>query len=173
MAISETVRKALADATPLYAAAGTVDLAAQKLREVQPMIEKLRDEAPERITRIRATDPKVVQERVTKQAKEVQAKLTQALDGVELDLRKFQDTAQDFTLQQVGRVAEYAVKAGETYDTLVVRGRDAVRTWRGETADQVEDIAAAIEGGETTKPAARPTAKKTPGTKKPSSAASE
>lgn len=158
MPISETLRKALTDATPLYAAAGTVDLAAEKLREVQPALERLRDQAPERINKMRATDPKVVQERVTRQAKEVQAKIGQALGGVELDFRKFRDNAQDFTLQQVGRVAEYAVKAGETYDGLVVRGREAVRTWRGETADQVEDIAAAIEGGP--EPAGKPAAKK-------------
>jgi hypothetical protein len=149
MAITDSVRKAIKEATPLYAAAGTIDYAAEKLREVQPMIEKIRAQAPERIDKVRATDPKVVQDRVAKQAKDVQAKLNEAVSGVEVDLRKFRDTAQDFTLQQVGRVAEYAVKAGETYDGLVVRGRDAVKGWRGEAADQVQDVAAAIEGQDT------------------------
>lgn len=146
MAITDSVRKALTDATPLYAAAGTVDLAAQKLREVPPLIEKLRGEAPERFEKVRAnTDPKVVQDRVTQQAKDAQVKLTQAIGSVELDLRKLRENAQDFAMQQVGRAAEYAVRAGETYNGLVDRGRGAVRTWRGEAADDVEDIAVAIE----------------------------
>ena len=41
--------------------------------------------------------------------------------------------------------AEYAVKARETYDELAEHGEEAVKTWRGEAADQVVDIAAAIE----------------------------
>ncbi|AEW94862.1 MULTISPECIES: hypothetical protein [Streptomycetaceae] len=154
MAITDNVRKALTDATPLYAAAGTVDLAAEKLREVQPLVEKWRDQAPERLNKLKTADPKVVQERVTKQAKEIQAKITEAIGGVELDLRKFRDTAQGFALQQVGRAAEYAVKAGETYNGLVDRGREAVRGWRGEAAEQVEDIAVAIEPEPASDPAA-------------------
>ncbi len=145
MAIAESVRKALTDPAPLYAAAGTVDLAAEKLREVPPLVERVREQAPERLNKLRTTDPKVVQERVAQQAKDVQTKITQKLGGVELDLRKLRDNAQDFALQQVGRAAEYAVKAGETYNGLVDRGRVAVRIWRGEAADEVQDIAVAIE----------------------------
>ncbi|PWI45814.1 hypothetical protein [Streptomyces sp. ICBB 8177] len=156
MAITENVRKALADATPLYAAAGTVDLAAAKLREVPPLLEKLREEAPERLGKVRAADPKVVQERVAQQAKDVQARLTEVIGGVELDLRKLRDNAQDFALQQVGRAAEYAVKAGETYNGLVDRGRGAVKTWRGEAADHVEDLAVVIEAPAPSKSSAEP-----------------
>jgi hypothetical protein len=145
MAITDNVRKALTDATPLYAAAGTVDLAAEKLREVAPLIEKLRDEAPERFEKVRSTDAKVVQDRVARQAKDVQARLTEVFGSVELDLRKLRDNAQDFALQQVGRAAEYAVKAGEAYNGLADRGRGAVRTWRGEAADGVEELAVTIE----------------------------
>jgi heparin binding hemagglutinin HbhA len=145
MAITENVRKALTDPSPLYAAAGTVDLAAEKLREVQPMVERFREQAPERLTKLREADPKVVQERVAKQAKEVQDKITETLGGVEVDLKKLRNTAQDFALQQVGRAAEYAVKAGETYNGLVDRGRGAVRTWRGEAAEEAAEIAVAIE----------------------------
>lgn len=162
MAITENVRKALTDAKPLYAAAGTVDLAAEKLREVPPLIDKIREQAPEQISKVRTTDPKIVQDRVAKQAKDVQAKLTEAFGGVELDLKKLRENAQDFALQQVGRAAEYAVKAGETYTGLADRGRDAVKTWRREAADGTEEIAAVIEpGSESAAPAAKPAVKKT------------
>jgi hypothetical protein len=148
MAISENVRKALADATPLYAAAGTVDLAAEKLREARPLLEKLREEAPERLERMRAADPRAVQERVARQAKDVQAqvhaRLTEALGGVDLDLRKLRENAQEFAMHQLGRAAEYAVRAGETYNGLVDRGRGAVRTWRGEAADGADGLAVTI-----------------------------
>jgi len=145
MPITENVRKALADPTPLYAVAGTVDLAAEKLREVQPLIEKVREQAPERLEKIRTTDPKTVQESVAKQAKDVQAKLTEAFGGAEADLKKLRDTAQEFALQQVGRAAEYAVKAGEKYNGLVDRGRGAVKTWRGEASEEVAEISIAIK----------------------------
>ncbi|GAA1901010.1 hypothetical protein [Streptantibioticus ferralitis] len=145
MAITESVRKALTDPAPLYAAAGAVDLAAEKLGEVPPLLDKLREEAPERFNKVRATDPKVVQERVTQQAKDVQAKITETLGTVELDLKKLSDSAQDFALRQVGWAAEAAVKAGETYNGLVDRGRGAVRTWRGQAAEEAEELAAAIE----------------------------
>ncbi len=176
MAITDNVRKALTDPTPLYAAAGTVDLAAQKLREVPPLIEKLRGEAPQHIQRVRSTDPKVVQDRVAQQAKDVQAKLTETFGSVELDLKKLRENAQDFAMQQVGRAAEYAVRAGETYNDLVDRGRGAVRTWRGETADGVQDLAVTIEPEppvaprtDAGDPARKPTQKQNgkPGPKKP------
>jgi heparin binding hemagglutinin HbhA len=145
MAITDNVRKALADATPLYAAAGTVDLAAEKLREARPLLEKLRDEAPERFEKVRAADPKVVQDRVAQQAKDVQARLAEAFGGVELDLKKLRENAQEFAMQQIGRAAEYAVRAGETYNGLVDRGRGAVRTWRGDAADGAQGLAVTIE----------------------------
>ncbi|WP_431962096.1 hypothetical protein [Actinacidiphila sp. bgisy160] len=149
MAITEDIVKTLKDPTPLYALAGTADLAAEKLKEVPPLIEKIRAEAPERIEKIRGTDPKAVQEKVTAQAKDAQtraqAKVNELLGTIDGDLRKLRDSAQDFALQQVGRAAEYAVRAKEAYDGLAERGKDAVATWRGEAAEQVEDIAVAIE----------------------------
>jgi heparin binding hemagglutinin HbhA len=148
MPITENVRKVLADATPLYAVAGTVDLAAEKLREVPPLIDKVREQAPEQLEKIRTADPKTVQENVAKQAKDVQAKLTEKFGGAEADFKKLRDTAQEFALQQVGRAAEYAVKAGEKYNGLVDRGRGAVKTWRGEAAEEVAEISVAIKPAE-------------------------
>lgn len=146
MAINtDDLRKALTDATPLYALAGTVDLAAEKLGEVPQLVEKLRTEAPKRFEAVRSTDPKDVQALVTKQAKDAQEKLAELLDSLDGDFKKFRDQAQELALQGVGRVAETAVRAREGYEELADRGRDAVATWRGEAADQVEDLAVAIE----------------------------
>jgi hypothetical protein len=150
MAITEDIVKTFKDPTPLYALAGTADLAAEKLKEVPPLLEKLKAEAPERFEKVRATDPKAVQEKVTAQAKDAQskaqAKVSELLGTIDGDVKKLRDAAQDFALQQVGRAAEYAVKARETYDELAERGKDAVATWRGEAdgkADGAEGIAAA------------------------------
>ncbi|MFH8573292.1 hypothetical protein [Streptomyces sp. NPDC017993] len=145
MAITDDLRKTLTDATPLYALAGTADLAAEKLGEVPALVEKVRIEAPKRFESVRATDPKEIQDRVTKQAKDAQGKFNELLGSLDGDLKKLREQAQDLAMQSVGRAAEYAVKARETYDELAERGRGAVQTWRGETADQVEDLAVAIE----------------------------
>ncbi|MER5974018.1 hypothetical protein ABT112_30615 [Streptomyces sp. NPDC002055] len=149
MAITDDLRKTLTDPTPLYAAAGTADLAAEKLKEVPALLEKFRAEAPERIAAVRSTDPKAVQERVTKQAKEaqvtIQGKVNEVLGSLDSDLKKFGQNAQDFALQGVGRAAEYAVKARETYDELAERGQRAVKTWRGDAAEEITEIAVAVE----------------------------
>ena len=65
MAITDDIVKTLKDPTPLYAVAGTADLAAEKLQRVPALIEKIRAEAPERFEKIRNTDTKVFQDRVT------------------------------------------------------------------------------------------------------------
>ncbi|MGP3983415.1 hypothetical protein [Streptomyces sp. KR80] len=162
MAITEDLRKTLTDPTPLYAAAGVTDLAAEKLKEVPALVEKFRTEAPERIAAVRSTDPKAVQERVTKQAKEAQAtvqtKVTDVLGTLDTDLKKLRDQAQDLALQGVGKAAEYAVKARETYDELAERGHRAVKTWRGETAEEIAEIAVAVEPEPERKPEAKPAA---------------
>ncbi|MGW1374009.1 hypothetical protein ACWD6P_06955 [Streptomyces sp. NPDC002446] len=155
MAINtDDLRKALTDATPLYALAGTVDLAAEK---VPQLVEKLRTEAPKHFESVRSTDPKDVQALVAKQAKDAQEKLAELLGSLDGDFRKFRDQAQELALQGVGRLAEGAVQVREGYDQLAERGRDAVANWRGEAADQVEDLAVAIEPEP--KPAARSGAK--------------
>ncbi|MER7988193.1 hypothetical protein ABTY53_21800 [Streptomyces noursei] len=146
MAITtDDLRKALTDATPLYALAGTADLAAEKLGEVPQLVEKIKSEAPKRFDSVRSTDPKDIQSLVTKQAKEAQEKLTDLLGSLDGDLKKFRDQAQELALRGVGRAAEVAVQARETYDELAERGRGAVQNWRGGAAEQVEELAVAIE----------------------------
>jgi heparin binding hemagglutinin HbhA len=157
MAITADLRKTLSDPTPLYFAAGTADLALQQAKKVPGLVEQLRSEAPARIEAVRHTDPKAVQEKAAARAKEagVKAKEAQAnlqskvndfivsLDG---DLKKLGESAQDFALRGVGVAAEYAVKARETYEKVAEHGEQAVKTWRGEAADEIEDLAIAVEG---------------------------
>ncbi|WP_046732039.1 hypothetical protein [Streptomyces humi] len=157
MAITDDLRKTLSDPTPLYFAAGTADLALQQAKKVPGLVEQLRTEAPARIDAVRNTDPKSVQEKATARAKEAGAKAKEAqatlqtrvndfivsLDG---DLKKLGESAQDFALRGVGVAAEYAVKARETYEKVAEHGEQAVRTWRGEAAEEIEDLAIVVEG---------------------------
>ncbi|MEU0145874.1 hypothetical protein ABZ119_07920 [Streptomyces sp. NPDC006288] len=149
MAITDDLRKTLTDPTPLYFAAGTADLAVEQARKVPGLIDQLRAEAPERIDAVRNTDPKAVQERVTSQAKEaqatVQAKVSEVFGALDTDLKKLGETAQDLALRSVGVAAEYAVRARETYEKVAERGEVSVRTWRGETAEEIVEIAAVVE----------------------------
>lgn len=154
MAITDDVRKTLTDPTPLYFVAGTADLAAQKLKEVPSMVEKIVAEAPERFAAVRNTDPKAVQGRVSQQAKEAQEKLTELLGTLDTDLKKLRDTAQDLALQGVGRAAELAVKARERYDEVAEHGQEVVKTWRGEAAEEMVEVASAIEPKEEPVPVA-------------------
>ncbi|MEU0966363.1 hypothetical protein ABZ357_13420 [Streptomyces sp. NPDC005917] len=157
MAISDDLRKTLSDPTPLYFAAGTADLAFQQAKKVPSLVEQLRAEAPARIEAVRKADPKAVQEKAAGRAKEAGAKAKEAqaslqakvngfivsLDG---DLKKLGESAQDFALRQVGVAAEYAVKARETYEKVAEHGEQAVKTWRGDAAEEIEDLAIVVEG---------------------------
>jgi hypothetical protein len=161
MTITDDIVKSLRNPTPLYAVAGTADLAAEKLREVPGLIVRIREQAPDQIEKLRATDPKEVQGRVTAQAKDAQAKLNETFAELDLkelrDFKKLGESVQDLALQGVGRAAGYAAKARETYDELAERGKGAVATWRGEAADEAVEIAAAVEPApedEAPKPAA-------------------
>ncbi|MER8085868.1 hypothetical protein ABTZ57_12140 [Streptomyces sp. NPDC094048] len=182
MAITDDLRKTLTDPTPLYFAAGTADLAVEQARKVPALIEQLRAEAPERIEAVRNADPKAVQEKVTSQAKEaqatVQAKVTEVLGSFDSDLRKLGENAQDLALRSLGVAAEYAVRARETYEKVAERGEQTVRNWRGETADEIVEIAVVVEprkesrptGTAKTESAARPGQTAKPGPAKPSPA---
>ncbi|MEV7414641.1 hypothetical protein [Streptomyces sp. NPDC089919] len=146
MAISDDLRKTLADPTPLYFAAGTADLAVEQAKKVPGLIEQLRTEAPARIEAVRNTDPKVVQDKAREAQAAVTAKVAEVVGSFDTDLKKLGEQAQDLALRGVGYAAEYAVKARETYEKVAERGEQAVKTWRGEVADEIVEIAADIEG---------------------------
>ncbi|MFI5773280.1 hypothetical protein ACIA74_33170 [Streptomyces sp. NPDC051658] len=156
MAITDDLRKTLTDPTPLYFAAGTADLAVEQARKVPALIEQLRTEAPERIEAVRNADPKAVQEKVTSQAKEaqatMQAKVTEVIGSFDSDLRKLGENAQDLALRSLGVAAEYAVRARETYEKVAERGEQTVKNWRGETADEIVEIAVVVEPRKESKP---------------------
>ncbi|MFH9662985.1 hypothetical protein ACH4NF_33185 [Streptomyces sp. NPDC017248] len=148
MAITDDLRKTFSDPTPLYFAAGTADLALQQARKVPALVEQLRTEAPARIEAVRNTDPKAVQEKAAARAKEAQETLqTKVSEFIgALDVKKLGETAQDFALRGVGVAAEYAVKARETYEKVAEHGEQAVKTWRGEAAEEIEELAIVVEG---------------------------
>jgi heparin binding hemagglutinin HbhA len=149
MAIADDLRKTLTDPTPLYFAAGTADIAMEQAKKVPGLIEQLRAEAPARIDAVRNADPKAVQDKVTGQAKEaqatVQAKVTEVLGSFDTDFKKLGESAQDLALRGVGVAAEYAVRARETYEKVAERGEKTVRSWRGEAAEELTEIAVAVE----------------------------
>ncbi|TLQ45138.1 hypothetical protein [Streptomyces marianii] len=158
MAITDDLRKTLTDPTPLYFAAGTADLAVQQAKKVPALIDQLRAEAPARIDAVRETDPKAVQAKVVAQAREaqatVQAKVTEVLGNLDTDLKKFGENAQDLALRSVGVAAEYAVRARETYEKVAEHGEQAVKSWRGEAAEEIAEIAVAVEPKAEPKPKA-------------------
>ncbi|MGW8360440.1 hypothetical protein ACWGK1_07740 [Streptomyces wedmorensis] len=135
--------------TPLFFAAGTADLVAQQARKVPGLIEQLAAEAPARFEAVRKTDPKVVQEKVSAQAKgaqaTVQSKFAEVVGGLDTDLKKLGETAQDLALRGVGVAAEYAVKAREKYEEVAAHGEEAVKAWRGEAAEEIVEIAVVVE----------------------------
>ncbi|MEU6027053.1 hypothetical protein ABZ825_08545 [Streptomyces tauricus] len=149
MAITDDLRKTLSDPTPLYFAAGTADLAIQQAKKVPGIVEQLRAEAPARIDAVRGIDPNAVQEKATARAKEAQETLQTKVNGfistLDTDLKKIGETAQDFALRSVGVAAEYAVKARETYEKVAEHGEQTVKTWRGEAAEEIEELAIAVE----------------------------
>ncbi|MEU6476306.1 hypothetical protein ABZ858_05335 [Streptomyces sp. NPDC047017] len=167
MAITDDLRKTLSDPTPLYFAAGTADLALRQARKVPALVEQLRAEAPGRIDAVRNTDPKAVQERAATRAKEAGARVKETQESVQsrvgaflnsldsdlkklstnfdADLKRLGESAQDLALRGVGVAAEYAVKARETYEKVAEHGEQAVRTWRGQAADGIEDLAGGVE----------------------------
>ncbi|MFK4223857.1 hypothetical protein [Streptomyces sp. NPDC019890] len=171
MAITDDLRKTLTDPTPLYFAAGTADLAVQQAKKVPALIEQLKAEAPSRIEAVRNTDPKSVQEKVTIQAKEaqaaVQAKVTDVIGNLDTDLKKLGETAQDLALRGVGVAAEYAVKAREAYEKVAEHGEQTVKAWRGEAAEEIAEIAVAVEPEPTTAEKAEPTTEAKAEPKKP------
>ncbi|MEU4151831.1 hypothetical protein [Streptomyces sp. NPDC026659] len=178
MAITDDLRKTFSDPTPLYFAAGTADLALQQAKKVPALVEQLRAEAPAKIDKVRATDPKEVQAKATARAKEaqegLQTRLNQLIGTLDVDIKKLGESAQDLALRGVGVAAEYAVKARETYEKVAEHGEQAVKTWRGDAAEEIEDFAIAVEGAPepAPAPAATPlTAQPTPVTPESAAAA--
>ncbi|GAA5008175.1 hypothetical protein [Streptomyces siamensis] len=149
MAITDDIRKAATDPTPLYFLAGTADLAVEQARKVPGIVEQIRAEAPARIETVRNIDPNAVQEKAAARAKEaqetIQTRVTEFISTLDTDLKKLGESAQDLALRGVGVAAEYAVKARETYEKVAERGEQTVKTWRGEVADEIEDLAVAVE----------------------------
>lgn len=164
MAITDDLRKTFSDPTPLYFAAGTADLALQQAKKLPGLVEQVRTEAPARIDAVRNTDPKAVQEKASARAKEaqetLQTRVQEFITTLDTDLKKIGESAQDLALRGVGVAAEYAVKARETYEKVAEHGEQAVKTWRGEAADELLEVAETIDPKPAQAPAPAPVAVK-------------
>jgi heparin binding hemagglutinin HbhA len=149
MAITDDIRKAASDPTPLYFLAGTADLAVQQAKKVPGLVEQIRAEAPARFETVKNIDPNTVQEKAASRAKEaqetLQVKVTEFISSLDTDLKKLGESAQDIALRGVGVAAEYAVKARETYEKVAEHGEQTVKTWRGEAAEEIEELAIVVE----------------------------
>ncbi|MGW6060681.1 hypothetical protein [Streptomyces sp. NPDC055189] len=167
MAIKDDLRNTLTDTTPAYFVVGTADLAFQQAKKVPGAIEQLIAEAPARFDAVRNTDTKAVQDKAVARAKEaqttIQARVSELLGTLDTDLKKLSESAQGFALSSVGVAAEYAVKAREKYEEVAEHGEQAVKTWRGEAAEEINELAVAVE----------PDADEKPADEKPAAAASE
>ncbi|MFH8490829.1 hypothetical protein [Streptomyces longisporoflavus] len=192
MAIKDDLRNTLTDTTPAYFVVGTADLAFQQAKKVPGAIEQLIAEAPARFDAVRNTDTKAVQDKAVARAKEaqttIQARFSELLGTLDTDLKKLSESAQGLALSSVGVAAEYAVKAREKYEEVAEHGEYAVRVWRGEAAEEINELAVAVEpdadeksasgesasaGSQTSEPQAaavaakKPAAKKAPAARKP------
>ncbi|MFG2653228.1 hypothetical protein [Streptomyces sp. NPDC048436] len=149
MAIKDDLRNTFTDTTPAYFVVGTADLAFQQAKKVPGAIEQLIAEAPARIDAVRNTDPKAVQDKAVSRAKgaqeTIQAKVTELLGSLDTDLKKVGESVQGIALTSVGVAAEYAVKAREKYEEVAEHGEQAVKTWRGEAAEEITELAVAVE----------------------------
>ncbi|MDT0321125.1 hypothetical protein [Streptomyces millisiae] len=81
MTITDDLRKTLTESTPVYVAAGTADLAAQKLRELPATFERLREQAPERLPKLREQAQQVAMQGVGL-ALEYAVKARETYDGL-------------------------------------------------------------------------------------------
>jgi heparin binding hemagglutinin HbhA len=166
MAIKDDLRNTLTDTTPAYFVVGTADLAFQQAKKVPGAIEQLIAEAPARIDAVRNTDTKAVQDKAVARAKEaqetLQTRFTELLGSLDTDFKKLSESAQGLALSSVGVAAEYAVKAREQYEKVAEHGEQAVRTWRGEAAEEINELAVAVEPDAEEKPAAASDASVTP-----------
>ncbi|MFF9900715.1 hypothetical protein [Streptomyces longispororuber] len=149
MPISDEVRKAVTNPTPLYFVVGGADLAYQQAKKVPTVLEQFAAEAPARLDAVRNTDPKEVQDRATARAKEarqvLRSKVNELFGALDTDLKRLGENAQDFALRGVGVAVEYAVQARETYEKVAEHGEQTVRHLRGEAADELVELADTVE----------------------------
>ncbi|MEW2525693.1 hypothetical protein [Streptomyces sp. NPDC047071] len=149
MPITDEVRKAVTNPTPLYFVVGGAELALQQAKKVPGAIEQLAAEAPARLEAVRNTNPKDVQDRAAARAKEarevIQAKVGELFGALDTDLKRIGENAQDFALRGVGVAVEYAVQARETYEKVAEHGEQTVRNLRGEAADELVELADTVE----------------------------
>jgi hypothetical protein len=109
-------RKSMSDPNPLYALAGAGDLAVEKIREFSKL-------ASDKIGSLESSDPAVMSDRVQERIEERADAIAVALRRHSSDIR---GQAKGLGERAQSLVQSALVQAGDTYETLTVRGKDAV-----------------------------------------------
>ncbi|MDT0343393.1 hypothetical protein [Streptomyces litchfieldiae] len=152
MALTDDLRKTLTNTNALYVAAGTADLAAQKIRELPATFDRLRAEAPERLPKLREQAQSVALQGVGI-ALEYAVKAREAYDGLAergktvVDRRRGTDgEAPEVTVERAGPTpvtepvtepeesAAEAAEAGEAAEAAEAAEADAPKPRARKTA---------------------------------------
>ncbi|GAB2819461.1 hypothetical protein GCM10022221_16660 [Actinocorallia aurea] len=161
MTLAEKIRESKA----VYAGAGAVDLAVEKLREVPEVAAKVRAELTDNYSKYRESVTENVDdlrgdlnERVSK----ARTTVTLRVDELKANVARYQETTDATTFQ--GYVATFSTKVGEVIDELAERGKTVIN----KEAVKVEEATVAVPPkqaapveAETVKPAPKPKAKST------------
>jgi heparin binding hemagglutinin HbhA len=119
MPITDTLKKAVSDATPVYAAVGATDLAVERVREARAQAEKTR-------------------EQLSKQAAEAREEYTfdKLSERAQTAATAFVDQVQAYPGVAAQRGSAAAAKAQSSYEDLATRGADLVKRIREQKATQ-------------------------------------
>jgi len=112
-----------------------------RVKETQARVKETQESLQTKVTDFLAT----LDGDIKKLGSTLDADLKKLGSTLDADLKKLGESAQDFALRGVGVAAEYAVKARETYEKVAEHGEQAVKTWRGEAAEEIEELAVAVE----------------------------
>lgn len=161
MTLAEKIRESRA----VYAGAGAVDLAVEKLREVPEVAAKVRADLTENYGKYRESVTGNVDElrgEVNERVTKAKVTVTVRVDELKANVARYQERTDATTLQ--GYVATLSTKVNEVIDELALRGKTVIK----KEAEKVEEAAVvappkqatSIEA-ETVKPAPKPKAKST------------
>ncbi|ROO90256.1 hypothetical protein EDD29_7978 [Actinocorallia herbida] len=167
-----TLAEKLKDSKAVYAGAGAVDLAVEKLREVPEVAAKVRAELTENYSKYRESVTGNVDELrgdLNERVAKARTTVTVRVDELKANVARYQETTEATTFQ--GYVATFSTKVTEVIDELAERGKTVIN----KEAVKVEEAtvaapprqATSIEA-EAAKPAPKPkpaAAKKTPAKK--------
>ncbi|MDX6745009.1 hypothetical protein [Actinocorallia sp. A-T 12471] len=123
MTLAEKIRESKA----VYAGAGAVDLAVEKLREVPEVAAKVRAELTENYSKYRESVTENVDElrgEVNERVAKARTTVTLRVDELKANVSRYQETTEATTFQ--GYVATVSTKLTEVIDELAERGKTVI-----------------------------------------------